>query len=91
VEIASTPKEWAAAIARQLGPAGADPERRRARQDYARQYDWQFTVRKIADSIASQLGFGLPQAPDPEGPGSVEGAPGADGGPTVHRWGGVVR
>ncbi len=63
IEVASTPDEWSAAVSKLLGPAGRDPEARRARQEDARRHDWQVTVRSIAETIAARLDIGLGESP----------------------------
>jgi 2-polyprenyl-3-methyl-5-hydroxy-6-metoxy-1,4-benzoquinol methylase len=54
--LASTPEEWSSAIEDSLKPAANSPERRAARQEVARRYDWERLVLKIAGSMAEGLG-----------------------------------
>jgi glycosyltransferase involved in cell wall biosynthesis len=56
VTLASTYEEWSAAIEDSLKPAANSPERRAARQEVAREYDWERLVLKIATSMAEGLG-----------------------------------
>lgn len=56
VALASTCEEWSTAIEDSLKPAANSPERRAARQDVARRYDWERLVLKIASSMAGGLG-----------------------------------
>ncbi len=69
VEVATTCDEWSAAISKLLGPAGLDPEARRARREEARRHDWQASVEIVADRIAASLGIAA------DGPGAANGAP----------------
>ena len=56
VTLATTPDEWSSAIEDSLKPAANSPERRAARQEVARQYDWERLVLEIANSMAAGLG-----------------------------------
>jgi len=56
VALASTPAEWSAAISESLRPEANSPERRAARQEVARQFDWERLVLKIATGMADGLG-----------------------------------
>jgi len=56
VSLAYTPEEWAAAIAAALEPAANTQERRMARQEVARRYDWDALVFEIANKMANGLG-----------------------------------
>jgi glycosyltransferase involved in cell wall biosynthesis/ubiquinone/menaquinone biosynthesis C-methylase UbiE len=56
VTLASTSEEWSSAIEDSLQPAANSPERREARQEVARRYDWERLVLKIASSMAEGLG-----------------------------------
>jgi glycosyltransferase involved in cell wall biosynthesis len=56
LEIAETPTEWSAAIARSLAPAASTPERIAARRAAARPHDWDRLVATIARLLADKLG-----------------------------------
>lgn len=56
VALASTPAEWSAAIAEALRSEANLPERRAARQEVARQFDWERLVLTIASGMAEGLG-----------------------------------
>jgi glycosyltransferase involved in cell wall biosynthesis len=54
--LASTCEEWSSAIEDSLKPEANSPERRAARQEIARRYDWEGLVLRIASSMAEGLG-----------------------------------
>ena len=56
VALASTSKEWSSAIEKSLRPEENSRERRAARQEVARRYDWEGLVLRIAMSMAAGLG-----------------------------------
>jgi glycosyltransferase involved in cell wall biosynthesis/ubiquinone/menaquinone biosynthesis C-methylase UbiE len=56
VALASTSKEWSCAIEKSLRPEENSRERRAARQEVARRYDWEGLVLRIAESMAAGLG-----------------------------------
>jgi hypothetical protein len=56
VTVARTPDDWAVAIARALSPAAGRSEVVAARQQVAREHDWDDIVRGIARSIGEGLG-----------------------------------
>jgi glycosyltransferase involved in cell wall biosynthesis len=56
VALASTSKEWSSAIEKSLRPEENSRERRAARQEVARRYDWEGLVLRIAKSMAVGLG-----------------------------------
>jgi 2-polyprenyl-3-methyl-5-hydroxy-6-metoxy-1,4-benzoquinol methylase len=56
VALASTSNEWSRAIEKSLRPEENSRERRAARQEVARRYDWESLVLRIAKSIAAGLG-----------------------------------
>ena len=56
VALPRTANEWSAAISEALSPAGNTAERRTARQQTARRYDWQGVVAQVAQILAQRLG-----------------------------------
>jgi glycosyltransferase involved in cell wall biosynthesis len=56
IEIAETPSDWEAAIARSLRPDVLKPDRVAARRAAARPHDWSLLVDTIASTIAARLG-----------------------------------
>jgi glycosyltransferase involved in cell wall biosynthesis len=60
VEIADTPDEWSAAIARCLDPAARAPAITAERRATARRHDWDGLVATIAHGLAGRLGCRIP-------------------------------
>ena len=56
VELAETPAEWSAAIARGLEREASTPERSEARRAAARRHDWDQLVAQVAKLLAEKLG-----------------------------------
>jgi len=56
IALAQTTKEWSKAIHDALSAKENSPERREARQEVARQYDWEGLVLQIAGAMAEDLG-----------------------------------
>jgi glycosyltransferase involved in cell wall biosynthesis len=56
IEIARTPDQWSAAIARALEPAASAPARVEARRRVARGHDWSLLVDRMAEAVCERLG-----------------------------------
>jgi len=56
VTLVREPDDWSLAIKKALGPLNNTTERRAARQEVARQHDWQLLVIRVAKKIAQGLG-----------------------------------
>ena len=48
-------QEWSVALSEALGPEANSGQRRAARQAVARQYDWDFIVYELAETLASRI------------------------------------
>jgi glycosyltransferase involved in cell wall biosynthesis len=55
VNLARTPEDWSLAIAEALSPLANDINRRNARQDVAKRYDWKYLIDQIAKIIVQRI------------------------------------
>jgi glycosyltransferase involved in cell wall biosynthesis len=62
VSLPGDARQWSRAIADALTPPANTLEQRQVRQRFARQHDWEALVRRIAETIAQQLGSPHPEA-----------------------------
>ena len=62
VALAATVDEWSAAIRHSLSNEANAPEKRRQRQELARQHDWNILALRVAEILAERLGEPIPPA-----------------------------
>ena len=71
VRLASGLEEWSGALQESLSPHARAPERREARQEVARRYDWDLLVERVARALAGRLGDGALERLERQLPGAV--------------------
>jgi glycosyltransferase involved in cell wall biosynthesis len=72
VRLASGLDEWSGALKESLSPDERAPERREARQEVARRYDWDILVERVARTLAGRLGGGLVERLEQQSPAAGE-------------------